>query len=107
MSLLDKIKGADSLDTALTIKIEAKRKEELIDFTRDRKISMGKMARYGMDLIQKLIVIEDHRQLIGGVVKKEHLELFLLWLATECYLDSFTPHGVEECYDLFKEEIAL
>jgi len=55
MSVLDKVKGDSNLDTTLTVKISMERKEELIEFCKANKVSMGKMVRHGLDMIEDAI----------------------------------------------------
>lgn len=55
MSILDKIKGSDNLDSTITVKVNSADKEELVQFCADNKISMGKLVREGLEMIIKEI----------------------------------------------------
>ena len=59
MSVLDKVKGDDLLDTTVTVKINADHKEELVEFCKEHKISMGKLVRYGLDMVVSAIKKEQ------------------------------------------------
>lgn len=55
MSVLDKVKGDPVLETTLTVKISKEQKRELIKFAKKHKISLGKMVRFGLDLVKEEI----------------------------------------------------
>jgi len=53
--VIDKIRGDSNLDTTITVKINSERKRQLIRFCKKNKISLGKMIRFGLELVEKEI----------------------------------------------------
>ena len=50
--LLESIRGDTELDTTLTVKINSDVKRNLIKFAKRHKISMGKMVRAGLKMVE-------------------------------------------------------
>lgn len=62
MSIVERIQGNDNLDGVITFKINSEDKEDLIEFCKDRKISMGKLIREAIEMIVEEILAEEKRK---------------------------------------------
>lgn len=59
MTLLDQLKGDNTLDTTLTVKIDSGQKREVQRFAKKRKVSVGKITRLALQRIMQEIIEEE------------------------------------------------